>query len=173
MNIKKHSGFTLIESMVTLFVLTVGILGAAAMQAQALRSGGIAAQRMAVAISTQALMDRITANAGITQISYVQNPVSNQLVPTATNINNISGYNGVGGQDYGCSLGNACTRTEMIADDVFQWQNEVSSFLPGNPNYSIAVNGGLEVTATVTWSDRGVAQSYSLTSNIQPMVVVK
>ena len=61
---KQHQGFTLIEAMLALFILTIGILGVAGMQMEGMRSSNMALQRTIVAMKTQEMIERMRANSG-------------------------------------------------------------------------------------------------------------
>lgn len=172
MNVKQQ-GFSLIEAMVALFVLTVGLLGAASLQTQSLRSGSVAMQRIVVAMETQELMDRMLANPGVTRISATPSTTSSSLTIVETPISDLTTYNGATGVDGGCNTLNICTRDEMVLHDIHHWQSDLDNFLPGDPVYNIAVDPNMVVSLTVTWSEREIEQSYTLTSQIQPLVLVQ
>lgn len=172
---KKHQkGFSLIEAMVALFVLTIGVLGAAGLQAQAMRSGSVAAQRMFVTMKTQELMDRIRANAGNIRLTYSVDPVANKMLANETLVSDVGTlYDAAGPTDGGCNSGNICTSAGMVAHDIFMWQNALNDFLPGNPNYTVSVDADLNVTLSVSWDERGITQNYSLMSQIRPLVLAQ
>lgn len=144
---KSQSGFTLLESLLTLFILVVGLLGVAGLQMQSLRSGGVAMDRISVVMKTQELIDRIRLNAA-----------------------NAADYNGATGTSNGCNTGVICSPLQMVAHDVFLWQQELNAMLPASnvvPVIAVVpVVNGQEVTVTVTWDNRGDTFNYSVTTLI-------
>ncbi len=150
---KQQRGFTLIESLLTLFVLTIGILGVAGMHMQGMRSSHVAMQRMAVTVKAQELMERIRANEA-----------------NVASYNFDSGSSGV--SDQGCNSGTICTGVAMATHDLFMWNADLNNLLPGAPVATVvpvaanAVGSIFNVTITVTWADRGDNHSYSVTSQV-------
>lgn len=144
---KSQSGFTLLESLLTLFILVIGLLGVAGLQMQSLRSGGVAMDRISVVMKTQELIDRIRSNAA-----------------------NAADYNGATGTSNGCNTGVICSPLQMVAHDVFLWQQELNTMLPASnvvPVIAVVpVVNGQEVTITVTWDNRGDTFNYSVTTLI-------
>ena len=59
---KFEQGFTLIESLMALFVLTIGILGVAGLQMQGMRFSNMALQLTIVVMKTQEIIERMRAN---------------------------------------------------------------------------------------------------------------
>ena len=153
----KQQGFTLIEALLALFILTIGLLGIAGMHVEGMKSSHIAMQRMVVTIKTQDLLDRIRANANNTSVA-----LSNYKVVVASN--------------QACNSGIDCTVENMMSHDLFLWQSDLNANLPGNPVYDFTMTAVIDpatnavvsqlVTVNVNWSDRGNAQSYSVTTQI-------
>lgn len=154
---KQQQGFTLLESLLALFILTIGLLGIAGMHGEGMKSSYIAKQRMVVTLKTQDFLDRIRANA------------SNSDVPLST-------YKAVVASDQGCNSGVQCSAGNMMSHDLFLWQKDLDDYLPGNPVYDFSMTDVLDpitgevvsqlVTINVNWTDRGNTQSYSVTTQI-------
>jgi len=160
---RTQQGFTLLESLLTLFILAVGMLGVAGLQMQSLRSGGVAAQRMAVAIKSQGMMDRIRANV-LTKIgknagenTYIKIQIKKQET--------LAAYATASGVNSPCMNGTICTKDQIAAYDIYQWETELATMLPGTPTSTITVAGS-NVTIDVSWTDRGDAYRYTVTSQI-------
>lgn len=143
----QQSGFTLLESMMALFVLTIGLLGVAAMHSQSMRSGYVAVQRMVAVSKGEELLERMRANpAGI--VDYNGAPAS-----------------------YACTSTGGCSPPEMAADDLFIWTAEVDSSFPGTPVVDIAVVDMVDtidptdtvsqVTVTIDWTSKGETYNYT------------
>ena len=135
----RELGFTLVEAMVALVVLSVGMIGAAALQGQGL-SAGRSAQFRTVAINLTADMaDRIRVNR-LAGAAYQGAAANNNCDPT-----------GGGGVD--------CAPAQMAAHDLFVWDQQVTSSLPGGA-WQITFNAGTTpptYTITVFWDEVGEA----------------
>jgi type IV pilus assembly protein PilV len=133
--ISTQSGFSIVEAMVALLVLSVGMLGIAGLYVTTLRASGSALFRTHAVNFAADMADRIRAN------------------PTAG-----AAYAGAAA-DNDCADGSACTPAELAADDIFRWQQQVAAILPddGDPataQTSIVVGAGgapLDYTITVSW----------------------
>jgi len=144
----KQSGFTLLESLMALFVLTVGILGVAGLQVQSMKAGHFAKQRMIAVSYTEELLERIRSNpAGVAE------------------------YATVTAESFGCSSGNVCTATQMAADDLFIWNDAVTKAFPGEPNMTVTAeaiddaaldpeNLGRSININISWEDQGDSFSF-------------
>jgi type IV pilus assembly protein PilV len=143
-------GFTLVETMVAMVVLSVGMLGIAGLYATTLRSSGGAIYRMqAVSLATD-LADRIRANR-----------------------NAILAYAGAAADNncYGAAAVADCTPAQMAANDLFVWQQQLNRVLPGGIGLvAVVVPGGAvpnTYTIQINWVEQGgLAQNYSLTMQI-------
>src|SRR5882672_7296464 len=133
-------GFSMVEAMVALLVLSVGMLGIAGLYVTSLRASGSALLRTQAINLAADMADRIRAN------------------PTAG-----VAYAGAAG-DNGCVGGAVdCTPAALAADDLFRWQAQLATALPddGDPNTpqaTIAVAGAgspRSYTITVTWVEAG------------------
>ena len=164
LTLEKQRGFTLLEALLTLFVLTIGILGVAGLQMRAMSSGGMAMQRTVVLMKTQELLERMRANKA-----------------------NLISYAGAGaGTNGGCSDGGggaavACAGAAMAAHDLFQWRSDLVGLLSAaavgttpitvTPGASAASPSTIQITVnwTAKTNQQGVAtqaQSYSVTTQI-------
>jgi len=160
MSITKHQrGFTMIEVLIAAFVLGVGLLGLAALQAQSLQFNYSALQRSQANILAYDIIDRIRAN--------------QSLALTSANIYN-QGF-GVPGSGTDCQAAAAnCSTTEMAAFDIRQWKCSLGKFNGMAPcaglgidgpltdgEGSVAVNvvaGRAQVTVTIRWTDNRTAR---------------
>jgi len=132
-----EKGFSLIEVMVALLVLSVGMIGIAALHGQSL-SAGQTAQFRSLAINLAADMaDRIRVNR-LAQAAYAGAAANNNCDPA-----------GGGGVD--------CTPAQMAAHDLFLWNQLVQQQMP-NGQTAVAFNAGTNpptYTITVTWAEIG------------------
>jgi type IV pilus assembly protein PilV len=140
MNRSKQShqrGFTLIEAMVALVVLSVGMIGVAALHGQGL-SAARSAQFRSVAVNLSADMaDRIRVNR-VGGVAYAGAIANNNCDPSAG-----------GGVD--------CNPAQMAAHELFLWNQQVQNSLP-NGQWNIVFNGGTNppsYTISVLWDEVG------------------
>ena len=140
----KKAGFSIVEALVALVVLSVGMLGIAGLYVTTLRSGGSAMARLQAVNLANDIGDRIRANrlAGMAYDTAAAAPANNNCVGGAVN----------------------CTRVQMAAEDLFVWINQVNASLPGNPTATVVVVLGASpnaqglrdpstYTITITWSE--------------------
>lgn len=126
MHIKAQRGATLIEVLVTLVVLSVGLLGMAGLQALSLKSNHSAYYRsqatfLAYDVSERMRANREVANNGGYAVDF----------PDSSNANSVSG--------------------SLAERDKAQWLNLLADTLPGGTG-KISHSGGL-VTVEIRWDD--------------------
>ena len=131
----KQHGFTLVESMVSLVVLSVGMIGIAALYAQGLGAGRSALYRTQAVNLVGDMADRIRANSA-----------------------GLGAYAGPGGNN-GCDPegGANCSPAEMAAHDLFVWQQQVQALLPNGQSQVEFNNGTIppSYTIRVAWDEIG------------------
>ncbi len=157
--VNKQTGFSLIEVLIALIIMSVGMLGIAGLYVQSLQAGRTSMFRhQAVALAGD-VADRIRAN------------------PTAG-----AAYTDPTGADNGCVATNVdCDVASMALHDVFLWKQQAGTSLPGS-----AATGGGDVTVqfddavipplytiTVSWEEPGItaldaAPSYVITIPVNP-----
>jgi len=127
--VKSNKGFTLIEVLIAVLVLSIGLLGLAALQANGLRSNYGAYTRSQAVILVNDMADRIRAN------------------PTAAaSYNNINGPGG--GAD--CEAAD-CNTTDLALYDTAEWYTSLQNTLP-NGTGTVTGNGTV-FTVSVMWDD--------------------
>lgn len=106
-------GFTLLEVLIALVVLSIGLLGLAGLQSTGLRFNQSAGMRTQATQLAYDMADRMRANmTAVTAGSYLG---SSSAVPGAVaNCHNTTG----------------CTSTQMAADDLANWHLAVTRYLP-------------------------------------------
>ena len=121
----KQQGFTLLEVLIALLVLSIGLLGLAALQTIGLRSNST---MLAYDIS-----DRMRANGqGILDGDYVIN--SGPITGTPSDCTSID-----------------CTTAQMALYDLNQWKNAVAALPGGLGDITQVVGPPLTHTITVRW----------------------
>lgn len=107
---RKHSGFTMIEVLIALIVLSVGLLGLAGLQSAGLRFNQSAAMRSQATQLAYDMADRMRSNVVASD---------------------AGDYLGAAGLTASCHTTTGCTPAEMAADDLAQWNQAIQRYLPG------------------------------------------
>ncbi len=127
-------GFSLVESLVALVVMSIGMMGIAALYVESLRAGRTAIFRTQAVNLASDMADRIRSNA-TGQVAYAGAPANNNCV----------------------AAGLSCTPTQMAAHDVLLWQQDVVNMMPAGVG-NVQFNGGTApptYTISVTWTEVG------------------
>ena len=134
---KTQAGFTLLEVLISIFILGVGLLGLASLQITGLKSGHSAQLRTEAIVHVYDIIERMRINKVIAQ---------------------------AGGYDI--ALGDAAPATSSVVDtDRGGWKTALALNLPGGDG-AIATNADV-TTITVQWDDsRGVGGSGNQTFSI-------
>jgi len=149
----RSRGFTLVELLVALVVLSIGMLGVAKLFIVTLQGNASATSRLYAVNLAADLADRIRANrtAGI---AYAGAGADNNCVGGA-----------VGAV--------TCTPAQMAAHDLLLWQQQVAATWPGGlANATVAfaagaVNTPNTYTITINWQEQGTGQQLSYVLNVQ------
>lgn len=110
-----QSGFTLLEILVSVFVLSIGLLGLASLQVTALRNDQSAFMRTQATILAYDLADRMRANKNAVTSGFY-NPAN--AATTAA-----------------CTTTAGCTIQEMAQTDLQQWLDNISAYLPAGDGW--------------------------------------
>jgi type IV pilus assembly protein PilV len=141
---RHRQGFTLLEVLIALLILSIGLLGLAALQTVGMRSNQMAVMRTHVSHVAYEITDRMRANpVGVTNGDYdiavtdpkptsLPNPLCDARVP---------------GTDA------PCTTAEMATFDLNQWLTAILEGLPGG-DAEITYDAITDVhTITVYWNE--------------------
>lgn len=164
-----QNGFSLIEALVALIVISIGLLGNASMQALMINNTAIARNRSLAALESEALATMMHANVGYWEdIAYLSSFTIIGSTLGNTSLNNLTND----------CVSTACTAIQMAAYDLKQWGPLVANLLPagtGNVACSAAAANPVSCVITVSWSEtnlklnqagESVTQSYTLV--VQP-----
>jgi type IV pilus assembly protein PilV len=145
-------GFSLIEVLIALIVLSVGLLGIAKMEALALASNGIAGRRALAAIEAASLGDSMHidrkywgSTASGANITVAGNQVTAGLpVSPAPVCEQTSGA--------------ACNESQLASYDLQQWANSLNAMLPVD-TATVTCNAStpVECLITISWNEQTVA----------------
>lgn len=107
-SVPRQRGFSLVEVLIALVIMSVGMLGIAGLYVQSMQAGRTATFRHHAVTLAGDVADRIRAN------------------PRAA-----GAYTAVGGADNGCvAAGITCNQAEMAAHDIFLWTQQAQDSLP-------------------------------------------
>lgn len=133
----KARGFSLIEAMVSLVVVSVGMIGIAALYGQGLGAGRTAMYRTQAVNLAADMADRIRVNR-----------LGGAAYGGAAANNNCGAGGGVN-----------CTPVQMAANDLFVWQAMITAQLPnGQGVVQFAAGTPPSYTIQVSWQEVGLGQ---------------
>lgn len=140
--IRHTRGFSLIEVLVALIIMSVGMLGIASLYVQSMQAGRTSLFRHNAVTLAGDVADRIRAN------------------PTAG-----AAYAGAGA-DFNCiAQGTNCSAPQMAAQDVLVWSDQATNSLPDGAVDILFDNAVAPPTyqITVRWNEPEGAQNYTVT----------
>ena len=140
---KKHytntSGFSLIEVLVSMVVLSIGLLGLAGMQANGLKNNHSAYLKTQSTALAADMMDRIRANMeGVRKGTY--NNIS--ISPNTSNP-----YS-----DPDC-FSSGCGASQIAQFDAYDWAEKLAGILPSGSGNVTGAGDGSMFTITVMWDN--------------------
>ena len=142
----RQSGFSLIEVLIALVIMSVGMLGIAGLYVQGMQAGRTSMFRHNAVTLAGDVADRIRANPRAT-VAYID--------PVGANNN--------------CVLGTAvCNPAQMAANDIFLWRTQAGDTLPGG-DVAVVFNAGVNpptYAITVSWNEPGSAPTYLITISV-------
>lgn len=145
---KRVSGFTLVEVLIALIIMSVGMLGIAGLYVHSLQAGSTSLFRHHAVTLAGDIADRIRAN------------------PRAGPAYALAGANN------NCTTGLIdCTRGEMAGNDIFLWDAQAAATLP-NGTVAIVFNNGVAPPTyqiTISWTQPGEVLTYAITIPVLPI----
>ncbi|MGZ4960105.1 MAG: type IV pilus modification protein PilV [Methylomonas sp.] len=131
----KNKGFTLIEVLVATVVLSIGLLGLAALQANNLKNNQSAYFRSQATQLAYDIADRMRAN-----VTASNSYLSTTMAVTAAT------------QQADCTtVSTTCTPAKMAQNDLYELKSALATALPGGS--ATITNAGGVFTVTVNWDD--------------------
>ena len=139
---KRVGGFTLVEVLIALVILSIGMLGIAGLYVHSMQAGRTSVFRHHAVTLAGDIADRIRAN------------------PRAAAAYGLAGANNAcvdGGID--------CTPAQMAANDIFLWDQQATDALPNGTVTVVFDNTVAPPTyqITVAWTEPGENMNYSIT----------
>jgi len=128
------TGFSLVEVLIALVIMSVGMLGIAGLYVHTMKAGRTSLFRHHAVTLAGDVADRIRANP-IAGVGYIVAGVDNNCVD--------------GGID--------CSRAEMAQHDIFLWTQQATDTLPAGAVNIVFNNGVVPPTyqITITWNEAG------------------
>lgn len=142
-----QAGFTLIEVLVSLMIISVGLLGIAGLEALSMNNTSIARNRSLAAIQADGLASMMHANTG-----YWQSP-ANVVSATVTVTGGVLSDTTLNSQTQNCISG-TCTSLQMAAYDLKDWGSSVAATLPsGTGSVSCVASNPVLCTIDIIWNE--------------------
>jgi type IV pilus assembly protein PilV len=136
-----QQGFTLLEVLIALLVLSIGLLGLAALQTTGLRSNEMASMRTTSTMLTYDISDRMRANPqGTVDSDYVID--SGPVTGTVTDCTSTD-----------------CTTAQMATFDLSQWKTAIAQLPGGRGDITRTAGPPLVHTITVRWDENRTGAS--------------
>jgi type IV pilus assembly protein PilV len=121
-------GFTLIEVLISVFVLALGVIGVAGMQLIALRTSQQSAiQSVAAQLATE-MADRMRANPEQMKLGDSDNPY---LKPENVIYNSAVDTGPAAPVKMCYTAAKNCSSAELAEFDIYEWKNRIKAALPG------------------------------------------
>lgn len=146
---REQRGFSLVEVMVALVVMSIGLLGVAKMQAAALSNTAIASTRSLAAIEASSLAASMHANRGYWGSPTVATSVTLQGLTVTPNVAPMADC-----------VGAPCTPANLAEYDLQKWTEAAGQVLP--PDYLATITCAPtdtppNCTIQIQWAEKTVA----------------
>jgi type IV pilus assembly protein PilV len=142
-----NNGFSLVEVLVTLLVVTVALLSAASLQIQSKRSNFDAAQRTTAAHLAEDLLERLRSNSTVS-INYLPGGTLGGATLGATPAVNCN------------AVLATCTAIQMAGFDLWQWEQQLDGVMESDGGR--ATGGLVSPTACITGPGFGGNGEYTV-----------
>jgi type IV pilus assembly protein PilV len=110
-------GFSLLEVMIALLIVSVGLLGLAGLQALSLKNNVSASQRTIATQLAYDMADRMRANAA-------------SVLSGDYNYATYSATNSAGQTTAACLTTTGCSATQLAQEDLYEWNQQICAQLP-------------------------------------------
>ena len=139
------AGFTLLEVLVAVVVLSVGLLGLASLQVNGLRFNHSAYMRTQATLLAQELADRMRANRPGFDANTYDNPSAVVVAPVLA-----------------CRTAAGCTAAQMAQNDIAEWQQALAALLPNGQGVVCREVVPIEAASTPAAPDCGGGNTYAI-----------
>lgn len=138
----KQKGFTLLEALITVVVISIGLLGMLGLQAVGLASTQVSGARSVAALEVDNMINRMRANPealGDSEFAAVNNPAAGDAPSPNCNVA-------------------ACTAAELAAHDSYEWDVALGDLLPQGRGSITCVDAPCTAQSahivSVTWNEK-------------------
>ncbi|MBF0340785.1 MAG: type IV pilus modification protein PilV [Magnetococcales bacterium] len=135
---KSQSGFTLLEVLIALVILSVGLLGLAKMQLNSIKFTNSALLRSQAVFLAYDIFERMRANRTMA-VNGAYNTAFDTVVSSPPDC-----------------VSSTCSTAQMVTFDLAQWKSDLAALLPsGGGEITPIVAGGMEklFTISIRWDD--------------------
>jgi len=142
---RQQTGFSLVEVLIALVIMSVGMLGIAGLYVQSMQAGRTSTFRHHAVTLAGDVADRIRAN------------------PTAGAAYNHAAD--AAGDNSCVEGGEICSAADMAANDIFLWQAQADDTLPSG-DVAVVFNAGVSPPTyqiTISWSEPGETPTFAIT----------
>lgn len=140
--VRRIGGFSLIEVLIALVILSVGLLGIAAMVSVSLKSKDGSYMRTQATTLTAAILDRMRANRATATAAGYDSTFTSALPSTPPTDGCINSADN-------------CTAAQIAAVDLQEWRNDLANLPCGEGSVATVINNQMtQATITVQWSDQ-------------------
>jgi type IV pilus assembly protein PilV len=157
----RQNGFTLLEVLIALVVLSIGLLGVSKIQALGLRASADANLRTEATFLANDMIERMRANRPSTASGYYAG-IGYGAIDCTTPVAKVCSEGTAG-------AANDCTTTEIADEDAYNWFCQVSASLP---NAAVAVSSAAGVySVQVSWDgldEQGAVQTRNVSATFIP-----
>ena len=164
---ERNAGFSIVEVMVSLVVISVGLLGVAKMQGLALSSTNTSRLRSLAAIEGASLASAMRANRAYWAAATLTQPIAvTGAAATSSDTNltaalaTVNAASASESPDY-CIVGAGapCAPVTMAAADLQEWASGLNKMLPNSSAIITCPSTSTPLTCTIqiTWSENAVA----------------
>jgi len=147
-------GFSLVEVLVALLILSIGLLGLAALQTTSLKYNTGSYFRTQATYFVYDIVDRMRANSAEVTSGGGYDVPDASAASTA-----VSNYNSC--KSSGCACNTAsCTSSNLASYDLGSWYDRMKNVLPdaGTNLATININASKQVTITIYWKEQDLSK---------------
>lgn len=143
-------GFSLVEVLVALLVLSFGLLGLAALQTTSLKYNTGSYFRTQATYFVYDIVDRMRANSSEVSDGGVYDVANAAAAATA-----VGNYGTCKSSGCACNT-SSCSSSNLAAYDLGTWYDRMAKVLPdaGTNLATIDINGSKQVTITIYWKEQ-------------------
>lgn len=161
----KNEGFSLIEVLVALVVLSVGMLGIAALSIDSVKGGQAALMRTKAINLAADMADRIRAN----KLALSVDPGAYSVTVAGTGTDNGC-TDGVDGAGVEVPATATCDPANMAEHDIFLWKAALANARTGLPSGVGSIertgNAPIRLTISVQWAEKDISHRYDLRAQV-------